>query len=168
MAKAFYPGTLDPFTHGHLDIIERAKMCFGSVVIGVSQGDGKNPLFTYKERIGFAREAIKSLENVDVVSFTGLTVKAAKEAGCNVIIRGLRVISDYEYEMQLALMNKTLDKELETVFLMSSYKYIFVSSSVVKEIASFGADVSRFVSKEVEKALREKFPQPRGGVGACE
>ena len=157
MKKAFYPGTFDPFTNGHLDIVERALICFGVVVVGVSQGEGKSPLFTHKERITLAKKALAGLPEVEVVSFHGLTVSAAKNAGCNVIIRGMRVVSDYEYEMQLALMNKSIDSDLETVFLISSHQYIFVASSVIKEIASYKGDVSSFVCKDVEKALRRKF-----------
>ena len=160
MRKAFYPGTFDPFTKGHLDILERARTCFGSIVVGVSHGEGKAPLFSHKERIELTKKALGGMEDVEVVSFHGLTVEAAKDAGCNVIIRGLRVVSDYEYEMQLALMNKSLMNDMETVLLISSHRYIFVSSSVVKEIASHGGDIGRFVSKEVEEALLEKFPQP--------
>jgi pantetheine-phosphate adenylyltransferase len=157
MKKAFYPGTFDPFTYGHLDIVERALGCFGEVVVGVSHGEGKSPLFTHKERVALTKKALEEFPEIEVISFHGLTVYAAKEAGCNVIIRGLRVVSDYEYEMQLALMNKSLANELETVFLISSHQYIFVSSSVIKEIASHKGDISSFVCKEVEKALKEKF-----------
>jgi pantetheine-phosphate adenylyltransferase len=157
MSKAFYPGTFDPITNGHLDIIERAKACFGSVLVGVSHGEGKSPLFSHKERIDLAKKVLEGIPGVKVVSFHGLTAEAAKSAGCNILIRGLRAVIDYDYEMQLALMNKSLAEELETVFLVSSHNYIFVSSSIIKELAKHGGDVSKFVPAVVEQGLRKKF-----------
>lgn len=157
MVKAFYPGTFDPITNGHIDIIERAKKCFGSVLVGVSYGEGKNPLFTHEERYELAKVVLEDIPDVKVHSFHGLTVEAAKTAGCKVLVRGLRVITDFDYEMQLALMNKSLEDDLETVFLVSSHNYIFVSSSVIKEIAKHGEDISKFVPPVVDKALRKKF-----------
>ena len=155
--KAFYPGTFDPFTNGHLDIVDRALICFGAVVVGVSFGEGKDPLFSHEERLTLTRKALEKRRGVDVVPFKGLTVQAAREAGCNVLLRGLRVVSDYEWEMQLALMNKSLAQDIETVFLISSHQYIFVSSTVVKEIASYGGDISAFVCADVGRALGRKF-----------
>ena len=157
MVKAFYPGTFDPITNGHIDIIERAKKCFGSVLVGVSHGEGKNPLFTHEERYELAKKVLEDIPAIEVLSFHGLTVEAAKTAGCKVLVRGLRVITDFDYEMQLALMNKSLEEDLETVFLVSSHNYIFVSSSVIKEIAKHGEDISKFVPPVVDEALSKKF-----------
>jgi pantetheine-phosphate adenylyltransferase len=161
MVKALYPGTFDPITNGHLDIIERARNCFGQVIVGVSHGEGKMPLFSHKERMELTKEVVSGMKDVMVESFHGLTATAAKDLGCSVLIRGLRVVSDYEYEMQLALMNKELSRELETVFFVSSHKYIFVSSSVIKEIAKHGGNVGDFVPKAVNRAIKEKFSKPR-------
>ena len=158
MVRAFYPGTFDPITDGHIDIIERARHCFDKVLVGVSHGDdGKTPLFSHTERLDLAKEVLKDLPGVEVVPFHGLTVEAARESGCRILIRGLRVITDFDYEMQLALMNKSLAEDLETIFLVSSHNYIFVSSSVIKELAKHGQDTGKFVPEVVEKALDEKF-----------
>jgi len=159
MVKAFYPGTFDPITNGHIDIIERARQCFEKVLVGVSHGDGKVPLFSHKERLDLAKEVLEDLPGVEVVPFHGLTVEAARESGCKILIRGLRVITDFDYEMQLALMNKSLAEDLETIFLVSSHNYIFVSSSVIKELAKHGENTGKFVPRVVEKALEEKFGQ---------
>jgi pantetheine-phosphate adenylyltransferase len=159
MIKAFYPGTFDPITNGHLDIIERAGNCFSRVLVGISHGGDKLPLFSHQERLALAEEVLKDIPDVEVVTFHGLTVEAAKAAGCRILVRGLRVITDFDYEMQLALMNKSLADDLETVFLVSSHNYIFVSSSVIKEIAKHGEDISKFVPAAVDEALKKKISE---------
>lgn len=154
---ALYPGTFDPITNGHIDLAQRAARIFDRVVVAVAANKGKAPLFSLEERVGLAREALGELPNVEVLSFETLTVDCARASGAIVILRGLRAVSDFEFEFQLAGMNRHLGPELETMFLTPSEKYAFLSSSVVREIAKLGGDVSSFVPELVRAALVRKY-----------
>ncbi len=154
---AIYPGTFDPLTNGHIDLVQRTLTIFDEVIIAVAPGSKKNPLFTAEERIILIQDAIKEFKGASVESFDNLLVHYAKDKGSVAIIRGLRAISDYEYELQMALMNRRLDSTVETVFMMPSEEHTFISSSIVKEVASFGGPVKGLVPKVVEKALKEKY-----------
>ena len=157
MAKAIYPGTFDPVTYGHIDIIKRAREIFDSIVVTVAINTGKTPLFTTKERVEMLKESLKEFENVTIDSFDGLVVDHAKGVGAVSIIRGLRAVSDFEYEFQMALMNRKLAGNISTVFLMPHEKYTYLNSSIVRNLASFNSDVSDFVPPNVQKALVKKF-----------
>ncbi len=150
---ALYPGTFDPFTLGHLDIVERASRLFDRVLIAVAEPRHKTPLLPQEVRLELIRKSVSHLPNVEVKGFCKLLVEFAREEGINVIIRGIRAVSDYEYEMKMAWMNKKLYPELETIFLLSSEKYAYLSSSFVKEIFSLGGDVSNFVPGPVAEYL---------------
>jgi pantetheine-phosphate adenylyltransferase len=154
---AIYPGTFDPITNGHIDLVYRATRIFDRVVVAVAANKGKAPLFNLEERVALAREALSDLSNVEVLSFDTLTVDCARASGATVILRGLRAVSDFEFEFQLAGMNRHLGPELETMFLTPSEKYAFLSSSVVREIAKLGGDVSSFVPELVREALVRKY-----------
>ena len=157
MRIAVYPGTFDPVTNGHLDIIKRAVKLFDKVILAVAQDNNKNPLLTLQERKELLEEAIKDIQNTEVSSFSGLTVDFARKCGAIAIIRGLRAVTDFEYEFQLALMNKKLDPTLETVFLMTKSDFSYISSSTIKWAASLNAKISEFVPENVEKALLRKY-----------
>lgn len=157
MAIAIYPGTFDPVTYGHIDIIKRACEIFDSIVVTVAINTGKTPLFTTKERVDMLKESLKEFDNVSIDSFDGLVVDHAKNVGAASIIRGLRAVSDFEYEFQMALMNRKLDGNISTVFLMPHEKYTYLNSSIVRNLASFKSDVSDFVPPVVRKALVQKF-----------
>ena len=157
MAKAIYPGTFDPVTYGHIDIIKRAREIFDSIVVTVAINTGKTPLFTTKERVDMLKESLKEFDNVSIDSFDGLVVDHAKNVGAASIIRGLRAVSDFEYEFQMALMNRKLAGNISTVFLMPHEKYTYLNSSIVRNLASFKSDVSDFVPPIVQKALEKKF-----------
>ncbi len=157
MRIGLYPGSFDPVTYGHLDIIERAVDLFDQVIVSVSRNQKKTPVFSVQEREDMLKEILSIYKNVSVVSFDGLTVNFAKEMGANVIIRGLRAISDFENEFMMALTNRKLAPSIETVFLMTGPEYSFISSSAVKEIAMFGGCVKRLVPPLVEKRLKEKY-----------
>lgn len=154
---AIYPGTFDPITNGHLDLIERALRIFDELIVAVAPSTKKAPLFDLQERLALIKDAVKKLDNVTVESFHGLLVNYMRDRKAVALIRGLRAISDYEYELQMALMNRRIDVNFETVFLMPSEDYSFISSTIVKEVASFGASVKGLVPEGVEVALREKF-----------
>jgi len=156
-SSAMYPGTFDPITHGHLDLVRRACRIFDRVVIAIAANPSKAPLFSLQERVALAREVVAALPNVEVSGYTGLTVDFAREQGLNVIMRGLRAVSDFEFEFQLATMSRHLDGEAETVFLTPTEQYNFVSSTLIREIASLGGNVSEFVHPAVAEALRGKF-----------
>lgn len=154
---AIYPGTFDPITNGHLDLVKRALRTFDEVIIALAPSQKKQPLFTVKERLDLIKKATKGFRRARVEAFNGLLVEYVKEKKGIAIIRGLRAISDYEYELQMALMNRRLDKDIETVFMMPSEEYSFLTSSIIKEIASFGGSVKGLVTVEVEAALKKKY-----------
>lgn len=154
---AIYPGTFDPITNGHVDLIIRAARIFERVVVAVAENKNKIPLFDMEERVGLAREAVNGIPGVEVRGFDTLLVDCARLCGAGVILRGLRAVSDFEFEFQLAGMNRHLCKELETMFLTPSERYAFISSSVIREIAKLGGDVSSFVPEHVRIALSNKF-----------
>jgi pantetheine-phosphate adenylyltransferase len=154
---AVCPGSFDPITYGHLDIIERASRLFERVVVAVAANSGKATVFTADERVDLIRRACSHLPNVSADRFSGLVVDHAREHNATVLVKGLRVVSDFEREMQMALMNRALAEEIPTIFLMTHADYAFLSSSLVKEVFSLGGDVSRFVPPEVEEALRAKL-----------
>jgi len=155
--KAIYPGTFDPVTNGHTDLIERASRLFDQVLVGVAASPSKQPRFDLKQRVAMIEEVTKSLSNVTVVGFSGLLVDFAKSHQANVLIRGLRAVSDFEYEFQLANMNRRLSPDLESVFLTPAEENSFISSTLVKEVALHNGDVSQFVHPIVQKALEEKI-----------
>lgn len=150
---AIYPGTFDPITNGHLDIIERAANLFNHVIVAVAENAYKSPRFSLENRVMLAKEVLAHLPNIEVAGFNSLLVKFADERGASVIVRGLRAVSDFEYEFQLASMNRRIAPQLETVFLTPAEKYSFISSTLVREIASLGGDVSQFVHPKVAQAL---------------
>ncbi|MGI2258555.1 pantetheine-phosphate adenylyltransferase [Shewanella sp. GXUN23E] len=151
--RAIYPGTFDPITNGHTDLIERASRMFNTVVIGVAASPSKQPRFTLEERVSFVQKVTAHLSNVEVVGFTGLLVNFAKEQQAGILVRGLRAVSDFEYEFQLANMNRRLSPGLESVFLTPAEENSFISSTLVKEVALHGGDVAQFCHPEVVKAL---------------
>jgi pantetheine-phosphate adenylyltransferase len=152
-----YPGTFDPITNGHSDLIQRAASLFEHVVVAVAEDTGKAPTFETERRVELARQAVGRLDNVEVTSFSGLLVAYARRRGIDIIMRGLRAVSDFEYEFQLAGMNRRMAPEIETLFLTPAEQYAYISSSLVREIARLGGDVSAFVSPVVQAALRERF-----------
>mgnify|MGYP001816241537 FL=1 len=155
--SALYPGTFDPITLGHEDLVRRAAGLYERVVVAIAAHPGtKAPMFTFDERVDLARNALDDIDNVEVAGYRGLTVDFAVEHGLRVIIRGLRAVSDFEYEFQLANMNRHLTEEVETAFLTPTEKYTFISSSLVREVATLGGDVSEFVSPKVKTALMER------------
>ncbi|MDX1951748.1 MAG: pantetheine-phosphate adenylyltransferase [Verrucomicrobiota bacterium] len=161
MRTAIYPGSFDPITNGHLDVIHRAAKLFDKVIVAVAQNDAKIPLFTLMQRRELARVAVSHLKNVEVGIFTGLLVNYVEECKGDAIVRGLRAVSDFEFEFQLALMNRKLNERIETIFMMPKDTYTFLSSRMVKEIARLGGNVSGFVPGHVEQALMDAFRDPR-------
>ena len=154
---AVYPGTFDPFTRGHEDLVRRAAVIFDKVVVAIASSPGKTPLFSLEERVGLATKALQSVEGVIVTGYDGLTVDFAHDNDLQAIVRGLRAVSDFEYEFQLATMNRHLTEQIETVFLTPTENFTFVSSSLVREGAQFGGDISSFVRPHVAVALNTKF-----------
>jgi len=152
-----YPGTFDPITHGHQDLVRRAARIFDRIVIAIAANPAKAPLFSLEERVALARTVLGDLPNVSVSGYTGLTVDFARAQGLNVIMRGLRAVSDFEFEFQLATMSRHLNGEVETVFLTPTEQFNFVSSTLIREIASLGGNVSEFVHPAVAEALKQKF-----------
>ncbi len=157
MRRAIYPGSFDPVTNGHLDVIERARKLFDEVVVAVAHNDEKSPLFDLEERLTLLREALGGDANVRVSHFEGLLVDFARKEGATAVIRGLRAISDFEFEFQMALMNRKLEAAVETIFLMPKEDYTYLSSRIVKEIARLGGDVTKFVPAAVAKGLARKM-----------
>ena len=159
MRRAIYPGSFDPVTNGHLDVIERARKLFDEVVVALARNDEKQPLFSLTERLDLLRATAGRIENVRIAEFSGLLVEFARAEGVGAVIRGLRAVSDFEFEFQMALMNRNLDPTIETIFLMPKEEYTYLSSRIVKEIARLGGNVSTFVPGCVAKALSRKFAQ---------
>lgn len=157
MIKAVYPGSFDPVTYGHLDIIERASKVVDEVIVAVLVNSSKKPLFTIEERVGMLRETTKGFSNVKIETFQGLTVDFAKRVGAKVMVRGLRAVSDFESEMQIAQTNHSLNPDIDTMFFTTSLEYAFLSSTIVREVASYGSDVSNLVPEPVEQMLRKKY-----------
>jgi pantetheine-phosphate adenylyltransferase len=161
MKIAIYPGTFDPITNGHVDIIERACTLFDKVVVTIARNSTKDPLFTEKERLDLIRQTVKSFKQIEVDSFEGLLVEYAKKKKATAVVRGLRAISDFEYELQMALMNRKLNPGVQTVFLMPNERYTYLNSTIVREIARLGGDVTDFVPLVVKQALDGKFKKKR-------
>lgn len=157
MKKAIYPGSFDPVTLGHLDVIKRASKLFDHLIIGVLNNNAKTPLFTVEERVKMIEEAIREIPNAEVRSFDGLTVDFAKKCGANAVVRGLRAVTDFEYELQIAQLNHVIDPEIDTVFLTTSLQYAYLSSSSTKEVAAYGGDISHFVTPFVEAEVKKKL-----------
>ena len=155
--RVIYPGSFDPITNGHLDVISRAATLFDEVIVAVAFNDQKQGLFTAEEREALIREVSGTLPNVRVARFDGLLMDFARKEGATAVVRGLRAVSDFEFEFQMALMNRKLEPQIETLFLMPAEKYTYLSSRIVKEIARLGGDVSSFVPVSVAKALRDRF-----------
>jgi pantetheine-phosphate adenylyltransferase len=156
---ALYPGSFDPLTNGHLDVLFRARRLADRVIVAILENDSKKPLFSVEERVEMIREIVGADEGVSVRSFSGLLVDFAAQTGATLLVRGLRAISDYEYELQMALMNRRLAPAIETVFLMAKEEYSYVSSRLVKEVARLGADVSGLVPEPVRHRLKERLPR---------
>jgi pantetheine-phosphate adenylyltransferase len=154
---AIYPGTFDPVTNGHLDVIERALSLFDKVIVVIARNPKKETLLTEQERIELLRESLTGVPNVEIHATDKLTVEFARSVSANAIIRGIRAVSDFEYEFQIALMNRKLCPEITTVFLMPNEKYTYLNSSIIRELARYGADISEFVPPAVAKKLKEKF-----------
>jgi pantetheine-phosphate adenylyltransferase len=157
---AIYPGSFDPITNGHLDLIKRGLGLFDKIVVAILINSSKNPLFSVEERIEILKESLKDLPNIEVDTFSGLLVDYAARKNATAILRGMRAVSDFEYEFQLALMNRRLNRKVETVFLMTGLRWIFTSSSIIKEAARFGGDISDMVPPFADEKLKEKFGQP--------
>jgi len=161
MRTAIYPGSFDPVTNGHLDVIQRATKLFDRVIVAVAKSESKTPLFTLEERVELVARAIEPLPNVETDSFDGLLVRYVESRSAQAVVRGLRAVSDFEFEFQLALMNRKLNERIETIFMMPKDTYTFLSSRIVKEIARLGGDVSAFVPAHVQTALAGKLaPAP--------
>ncbi len=154
---AIYPGSFDPITNGHIDMVERGLRLFDKIIVCIMCNPGKETLFTIKERLEMIRESLKKFPNIEIDSFDGLLVDYGAKRNANAILRGMRAVSDFEHEFQLALMNRKLNRKIQTVFLMTGFRWIFTSSSIIKEAASFGGDVTGMVPPIVNQKLKEKF-----------
>ena len=157
MSIAVYPGSFDPVTFGHLDIIERASRFTDRLIVGVLNNSAKTPLFTVEERMRMIKDCVRHLKNVEVRSFSGLTVNFARQEKADFMIRGLRAVTDFEYELQLSQTNRKLAEDVDTVFLTTNLKYAYLSSSIVKEVASYGGDISEFVPDAVAREIMKKY-----------
>ena len=161
MLRAVYPGSFDPVTNGHLDIIRRSRCLADELIVGVLNNKAKTPLFSVEERVKMLKEMTKNMTGVKVVPFEGLLVDFAKEMSAGIVVRGLRGVTDFEYELQMAQTNNKLSPELETVFLTTSLEYSYLSSTIVKEVAAFGGDISQFVPETIERRIQEKIMKRR-------
>lgn len=161
MRRAIYPGSFDPVTKGHLDIIERAASISDELIVGVLQNKAKTPLFSVEERVTMLGEVTKNIKNVKIVPFEGLLIDFAQQMDANVIVRGLRAITDFEYELQMSQTNRKLNSDVETIFLTTSLDYSYLSSTTVKEVASFGGDITQFVPEFVAGKITEKMKEKR-------
>ena len=161
MLRAVYPGSFDPVTYGHLDIIRRSRSLADELIVGVLNNKAKTPLFSVEERVKMLEEMTKNMPGVKVVLFEGLLIDFAKEMSAGIVVRGLRAVTDFEYELQMAQTNNKLSPELETVFLTTSLKYSYLSSTIVKEVAAFGGDISQFVPETIERRIQEKIMKRR-------
>lgn len=157
MRKAVYPGSFDPVTYGHLDVIRRSSSLVDELIVGVLNNNTKTPLFSVEERVKILLEVTKDLPNVQIESFSGLSVEFAKQSGAQFIVRGLRAITDFDYELQMAQTNRVLAQDVDTVFLTTSLEYAYLSSTTMKEVAYFGGDLSKFAPKEITDAVMEKI-----------
>jgi|SRR3989338_3003414 len=157
MKTAVYPGSFDPVTNGHIDVIERALKIFDKVIVVIGDNPDKKPAFTTKERVDMLKESTKHLKNIEIDSFSGLLLDYVKSKGSKIIIRGLRAVSDFEFEFQRALLNRVVDGDVETIFIMTKENYVYLNSSIVKEMAMFKGKVNGLVPKIVEEKLKEKF-----------
>ena len=160
MKTVVYPGSFDPVTNGHLDVIKRSSEIFDKVFIAVGDNPEKKPLFTIQERIDMIKEATKSLNGIEVEGFEGLLLNYVKKKDSKIIIRGLRAVSDFEFEFQRALLNKKINGNIETIFIMTKEDYVYLNSSIIKEMAMFGGSVKKLVPEVVEKRLKEKYRKP--------
>ena len=161
MLREVYPGSFDPVTNGHLDIIRRSRCLADELIVGVLNNKAKTPLFSVEERVKMLKEMTKNMTGVKVVPFEGLLVDFAKEMSAGIVVRGLRAVTDFEYELQMAQTNNKLSPELETVFLTTSLEYSYLSSTIVKEVAAFGGDISQFVPETIERRIQEKIMKRR-------
>ena len=161
MLRAIYPGTFDPVTFGHIDIIRRSAAITDELIVGVLQNKAKTPLFSVEERVKMLDEVTKEIKNVKIVPFEGLLIDFAKEMEAKVIVRGLRAVTDFEYELQIAQTNHKLNSEIETLFMTTSLDYSYLSSSIVREIAAFGGDISQFVPEEVMEQVTKKIKEKK-------
>ncbi len=160
MRTVIYPGSFDPLTNGHLDVIERAAKLFDRVIVAVAASDSKHPLFALEERLSLVKQAVADLANVEADAFDGLLIHYVEQRGAQAVVRGLRAVSDFEFEFQLALMNRKLNERIETIFMMPKDTYTFLSSRIVKEIARLGGDVGAFVPAHVQVSLLTKLVAP--------
>ena len=155
--KILYPGTFDPLTYGHIDLIERAEKLFGNLVVGVLENTSKTPTFNLQKRLSQIKKSLTHLANIEVISYSGLTVDCAKDLKANIILRGLRAMSDFEYELQISHTNKSLNNDIETIFLSTNTNFSFLSSSLVKEVAKFGGEINHMVPPSVEMDLKDYY-----------
>ena len=162
MKTAIYPGSFDPVTLGHYDIIERSSKIFDKLIVGVLNNSAKSPLFSVDERVNMLKDVTSHFPNVEVQSFAGLLIDFVRSNDANVIVRGLRAITDFEYELQLAQMNRVIAPEIDTLFLTTNLKYAYLSSSMAKEVAMYGGDISSFLSPEIAEKVREKYAAQAG------
>ena len=161
MLRAVYPGSFDPVTYGHLDIIRRSRSLADELIVGVLNNKAKTPLFSVEERVKMSKEMTKNMPGIKIVPFEGLLIDFAKEMSAGIVVRGLRAVTDFEYELQMAQTNNKLSPELETVFLTTSLEYSYLSSTIVKEVAAFGGDISQFVPETIERRIQEKIMKRR-------